>query len=190
MIKKLNIILIEDNREHVIAARKQLQEHNLTVFKRFEEFKDWISDTLTNRCTDLGIPLPSEFDANVRSISFASMVTEHDLLPLKNYDILLTDNELPVNSEKVANETSLEKIGSDIVLIGLMLKFPMIGLLTDKNHHEDSHSRIFDCLGAANNTILRIGDSKVFVSNIHMVHENHKPTVKNWGEIVKLLTST
>jgi hypothetical protein len=186
MNRKLNVVLIEDTDIHIKAAQQQLEDHNLIIFKNFPDFEDFVSEKLTALCQENNIPLGSQFDEQVRPISFARVAESLSEGLSGVVDVILTDNELPGTARKVESNFSLEKLGSEIVLIGVMLKVPFIGLLTDKNHHNDVYSAVFDCLGASSEVILPMNESRVLFSNVHIKIEEGK-RVKNWKQLLENL---
>ncbi len=190
--KKLTIVLIEDNDLNIEAAKTQLEEHDLLVFKKYSDFEEFLKKQLTEVCNEMqiGEKLTSEL---VHPMSFARLVSICRCGLKHKIDMLLTDNEIPAQPRQIKENQLPEKIGSSIVLIGLMLKIPMIGLLTDRDHHADAHSAIFDCLGGSSEIVLSMGDSKVIISSIHNTRISDKkdaPKVKNWKALLDCLTST
>ena len=97
------------------------------------------------------------------------------------WDAVLTDNQLPGYSGQP------EAIGWGLALQAAKAGTPLVGVLTDANHHQDFSSRLMDGLCENQSTLraelLQIENSKVLFSNKAITRDG-----KDWEWILLVLT--
>jgi len=133
-VKKLKILVIEDKKENIEAAKKQLAGHDLTIADSFDEAYKILQ------------PKDSYIDRN------------EDAVDPSEFDVVLTDVMMPRSSDgkhgiclsgkgqQLADEQGDMPYGPILVLHALQAGIKNIGILTSGDHHSDPVILAFDRL--------------------------------------------
>jgi CheY-like chemotaxis protein len=90
------------------------------------------------------------------------------------FDVLLTDLHLPASTEyplDISFTGQEVQAGWVVVLKGISVAIPMIGLLTDADHHQDTASALVDLIHWK---VLTMGTSKVLFDNGTFINRQKK----------------
>lgn len=136
----MKILIVEDTKKNIEAAKKQLAGHQLTILSSFKQFIN-----LTGNNT-VGAP--------------ASAPWKYE--SLSEYDMVLTDVELPSFTDNSPNDEALAPTGLMIMTKALSDGVKYIGVITDANHHMDPVSRGFDFY-LHSIVPISLGQSKLFL---------------------------
>lgn len=133
-MKKLKILVIDDNLDNLAAAERQLIGHDLTLCSSFKEAQKYLNQ---DPCIDGMNNLP----LNPESWDYGRYYHKGE----SNYDVVLTDLFLPVCLDGLGdnNPRKNEHVGTEkpyglfFVLLALRRGVKKIAIVTNAGHHDD-----------------------------------------------------
>lgn len=150
MTDKLDILVVEDTPIHLEAARHLLKDYNLRTV--------------------------SDFDSAIDLIAGGSYQEK----PKMHFDAVLTDlyytqGRGAMQSDRTSTPANTQQpYGFPLAMIAAKCGIPLIGILTDLNHHHNTFAYAFDFFKAFNEKVdatipevLQVNNSKIVLANSH-----------------------
>ncbi len=168
--KNLRVLIVEDNKDNILAAREQLKEYQLTIV---ESFNDFVSEFNGTR-----------YDQNWKEQRINSQAPEKS-----KYDVVLTDLYFPIKAGKRPEDP----LGYSVALIASAASTPYIGIVTSLNHHDGQLAETFDFLTTGGPDRRFMGEQKSYrlnESRLVLFDDDDlgtRGTVKSWGRALESL---
>lgn len=183
-MNKLNILVVDDSKNHRRAAESLLKNHNLTVVGSYDEglealtshtdyekAKTFLPDLLGQSGLSRSFnPYQGEKDASEadKQKYHAAYKKSHELATTHpNFDIVLLDLMMPASraaqgSKGIQFVGKEMPIGTFLILLALNAGVKNIGMVTDMSHHDHPASAALDPI---NRQVINIGETKIFATN-------------------------
>lgn len=184
-MKKLRILVVEDNVDNIKAAKAMLAKHDITVVSGYDYARrilsgGYDSDVLQAKLEEMGFPEHRAAYSDKYGINFwddesdrrkeweaAKEKIQGEITPLP-FDILLTDVMVPKGGHDMLSDKAIKTLdvnepmpyGAYIALYAIKRGLKMIGIITSGNHHEDPFVYALDGLNG-----FTAGDLKVVITN-------------------------
>lgn len=185
-MKKLKILVFDDNEIHRAAAKAQLKDHDLTVVGTYDEAQELLTPQLDYE--KVKATLKSQFgdfspypyrpeDGAKRAEYFASeKVAGEQATTYPDFDVVLSDLLVPPPASRQAQSLMkpVDKKNLPVgIFIGLLAavkaRVKYVAVFTDSDNHHHSHPAFacFDAFnkGRNNPTAFTVEGSKVLLSN-------------------------
>lgn len=133
---KLSIVVADDSVENIAAAMVQFSRHHLYTLGNAEQVEELLAGRLhrlqgknyTGQCDTAYYKIGQTVDIHVLLLDL--------LMPAPR-------KELMENVYKKQNAQP-ESVGINLAILGSICRIPLIGVLTDSNHHKDVYSAMFN----------------------------------------------
>jgi len=154
---KLNILVIDDEKNHRRSAEMLLKGHNLLVVGSYDEAAGFLTSKI-----DYGFANILQKD---KGLSYAEAIEKATTRP--NFDVVLTDLMMPASRsaqgpEGLAFVGKQMPVGTFLILLALAAGVKNIGMVTDMNHHNHPASAALDPIGGS---VITVGETKIFATN-------------------------
>jgi CheY-like chemotaxis protein len=164
-MKKLKILVFDDNKVNRAAAKAQLKAHKLTVVSTYDEAEELL------RVEDY----------------------EDEKVIYPDFDVVLTDLLVPASGLGSCDHLVGEEmpVGIFIALLAAKNNVKKVAVLTDSNHHEHPASSCLDAFnaGEVEPTAFTVGNGKIILTNNRNWIGNFYPddltTPLGWEEVEK-----
>lgn len=184
-MKKVRILVVEDNEDNIKAAKAMLVEYDVTVVSGYDHARRMLSgkydsDVLEAKLKGMGLPEHRAAYSDKHGINFwddksdrrkeweaAEEKIQGEITPLP-FDILLTDVMVPKGGHDMLSDKAIKILnvqepmpyGAYIALYAINRGLKLIGIITSGNHHEDPFVYALDGLDG-----FTAGDLKVVITN-------------------------
>lgn len=184
MKTNLNILVVDDEKNHRRAAEILLKGYNLTIVGSYDEAREFLtSHTDYDKANALE---PELFDKAGLSRDFNPWQKNKDASETDkdkyraarerarelatthpNFDVVLTDLMMPA-SRSAQGDQGMQFVGKQmpvgtfLILLALNAGVKNIAMVTDMNHHHHPASAALDPI---NRKIIKVGDVKIFATN-------------------------
>jgi CheY-like chemotaxis protein len=179
----MKILVIEDKKENIEAAKKQLSEHQLQVISGYDEVHEYLREEIDKEKLEdyLKKNLPKGWSSCFEKNNYTYMSPDGNEVKQWNlpndikkiiieaekasphipFDVVLTDVMIPKGGNNCCRDDGkIRPYGPIIALRAISLGIKKVGVITSGNHHEDPIVYAFDHLPG-----FTSGDLKVVCTN-------------------------
>lgn len=170
----LNILVVDDSKNHRDAAATLLRGHNLTIVGTYDEAKELLTPGINyDKLNQLRKEKPAGGFFYENEEEKRLKEREHDEKLKKeafyapNFDVVLLDLMMPA-SRSAQGGPGLDYVGKEmpvgtfLILLALRAGVKNIGMVTDTNHHHHPASAALDPI---NRSVIKVGDTRIFATN-------------------------
>lgn len=202
-MKRLKILVVEDNPTNIEAAKVALRDHDVTIVTGYDQARTELKlEQFRDRC-DAQMVLDGKskwkIDEDCRQRARETLAEPFDL-----FDVVLTDCMIPKGGSKCMNAEGMRLVekqgpmpyGPILALTALEVGVRYVGVITSGNHHTDPFVFAFDSMGdfklgeakvvCTNNADVWI-DSKTFEKLPHDTEKPAKIAGKDWSAVLEWL---
>lgn len=153
----MKILVVDNDQKHQESARQTLAEHELVIVENFDQAQEILSPKINWK----------EYERLVIEENLSDREAKKRAMPKPDFDVVLSDLLMAKGSDSGMGERGRILIrqemgyGYPIVFLAANAGVPLIGVFTDKNHHDHPMSYTFDFVGGYRNDDFTVNSSRV-----------------------------